>query len=54
MGGTIGSRLPNKNGEATEEIAIVSVADAPDSCVELRTAGVMIRAGKSYSSERST
>ena len=40
--------------EATEEIVIVSLATAPDSCVELRTAIVMFRAGLPSSDQRST
>ena len=42
------------SSEATEEIVIVSVAIAPDKCVELRTAGVLLRAGLPSSDERST
>ena len=32
------------SSEATEEMVIVSLAIAPDSCVELRTAGVLVLA----------
>ena len=42
------------SGEATEEIVIVSITIAPDSCVKLRIAGVLFRAGLLSSDERST
>ena len=42
------------SSEATEEIVIISLAIAPDICVELRTAGVLFRAGLLCSDERST
>ena len=38
--------------EATEEIVIVSRAVAPDSSVELRTAGVLLLTGLPFSDER--
>ena len=41
-------------GEATEEIVNVSLAIAPDSCEELRTAGVLFLIGIPSSDERST
>ena len=42
------------SSEATEELVIVSLAIAPDNCVELRMAGVLFRAGLPSSDERST
>ena len=42
------------SGEETEEIVFVSPAIAPVSCVELRTAKVLLRAGQRFSGERST
>ncbi len=42
------------SSEATEEIVIVSFAIAPNSSVELRTAGVSFLIGLSSSDERST
>ena len=56
----VGSRESDSNiticgsGEATEEIVMVSRASAPDSCVELRTAVVLFRAGIIFPDERST
>ena len=41
------------SSETTEEIVIVSVAIAPDSCVELRTARVLFRARLPSSDELS-
>ena len=41
-------------GEATDEIVIVPLAIVPDSCVEWRTAGVLVRAGLLSVGERST
>ena len=41
------------SGEATVDIVIVSLAIAPDSCIELRTAGVLFRIGLPSSDERS-
>ena len=40
--------------EAAEEIVIVSLAIAPDNCVEFRTVGVLPRDGLLSSDERST
>ena len=42
------------SSEATEEIVIVSLAIAPDECVELRAAGILLRAGLASSDQRST
>ena len=42
------------SGEATEEVVIVSLAIAPDSSVQLRTAGVLFLIGLLSSDERST
>ena len=42
------------SSEATEEMVIVSLAVAPDNYVELRTAGLLLRAGLPSSDERST
>ena len=41
------------SSEATEEIAIVSLAIAPDNCFELKRAGRLFRAGLPSSAERS-
>ena len=41
------------SSEATEEIVIISLAIAPDNFVELRTAGLLFRAGLLSSDERS-
>ena len=42
------------SGEATEEIVIVSLSKAPDSSVELRTAGVLFLIGLPFVDDRST
>ena len=42
------------SGEATEDIAIVSLAMAPDSSTEFRTTGVFFLIGLPSSDERST
>ena len=54
--GFIGLRIVPICGsrEVTEEIVIVSLAIAPDFCVELRTAGVLFPAILPSSDERST
>ena len=42
------------SNEATEEMLFVSLDIAPGSCVKLRTAGVLVRAGFPSVDERST
>ena len=42
------------SSEAMEEMVIVSLAIAPDICVELRTAGVLVQSGLPSVNERST
>ena len=42
------------SSEATAEVVIVPLAIAFDSCVELKTAGVLFPAGRLSSDERST
>ena len=42
------------SGEATQEVVIVSFAIAPDGYLEMRTAGLLFRAGLPSFNERST